>query len=125
MKVSIIHLDLGIGGAERLIVNTSIVLKELVYNVTIITSHHDKKHCFEETNTNGILSNHIIVYGDWIPRNILGKGTAFFAIIRMIYMTIILIINSIIHKIYYNDNYIDYVFIDGVSASIPPPAKHG
>ena len=119
MKIVLIHLDLGIGGAERLVINTSISLKDIGNDVTIITSHHNNNHCFEETKHNGILGNNIIVLGDWIPRHILGKGTAFFAILRMIYMTIILIIYNIYYNIMYRYNYVDIVFMDGVSASIP------
>ena len=119
LKVVLIHLDLGIGGAERLVINTAICLKDIGYDVSILTSHHDHNHCFEETKGNGILGNSINVYGDWIPRHIYGKGTAFFAIIRMIYMTMILILKSIVHKLYNNSNYVDFVFMDGVSESIP------
>jgi alpha-1,3/alpha-1,6-mannosyltransferase len=54
MKVCVLHLDLGIGGAEQLIVNISCCLKELKHNITILTTHHDKNHCFEETKNNGL-----------------------------------------------------------------------
>ena len=119
LKVVIIHLDLGIGGAERLVVNTAVCLKDIGFDVSIFTSHHDCNHCFEETKENGILGNSIHVYGDWIPRHIYGKCTAFFAIIRMIYITVILVLKSIIHNLYYNSKYVHFVFMDGVSASIP------
>ena len=49
MKVIIVHPDLGIGGAERLIVDAAVALKEKGNDVTIYTSHHDKNHCFPET----------------------------------------------------------------------------
>lgn len=42
------------GGAERLVVNAACAFKTLGHDVTIITSHHDQKHCFEETKTGGI-----------------------------------------------------------------------
>lgn len=53
MKIAIIHLDLGIGGAERLVVNIALCLKRMGHDVRILTSHHDKKHCFEETAPGG------------------------------------------------------------------------
>jgi hypothetical protein len=53
MRVTIVHLDLGIGGAEQLIVNIATVLKELGHEVQLLTSHHDKNHCFEETKPDG------------------------------------------------------------------------
>jgi hypothetical protein len=54
MKIAIIHLDLGIGGAERLVVNIALCLKRMGHDVRILTSHHDPKHCFEETAPGGI-----------------------------------------------------------------------
>ena len=42
------HPDLGIGGAERLIIDAAVGLQELGHKVTIFTSHCDPQHCFEE-----------------------------------------------------------------------------
>lgn len=42
------HPDLGIGGAERLIIDAAVGLQELGNKVTIFTSHCDRQHCFEE-----------------------------------------------------------------------------
>ncbi|KAK4937263.1 Alpha-1,3-mannosyltransferase-like protein [Elasticomyces elasticus] len=42
------HPDLGIGGAERLIVDAAVGLQELGHKVTIYTSHCDRSHCFDE-----------------------------------------------------------------------------
>jgi alpha-1,3/alpha-1,6-mannosyltransferase len=56
MKVALIHLDLGIGGAERLVVNIAICLKRMGHEVRILTSHHDLNHCFEETKKGGKLN---------------------------------------------------------------------
>lgn len=42
------HPDLGIGGAERLIVDAAVGLQELGHKVVIFTSHCDPRHCFEE-----------------------------------------------------------------------------
>lgn len=49
MKIRIVHPDLGIGGAERLIVDGAVALKERGHEVIIYTSHHDREHCFPET----------------------------------------------------------------------------
>lgn len=56
MKVTILHLDLGIGGAEQLVVNVGTVMQELGHEVIMLTSHHDPNHCFEETKPNGIIN---------------------------------------------------------------------
>jgi alpha-1,3/alpha-1,6-mannosyltransferase len=42
------HPDLGIGGAERLIIDAAVGLQAQGDQVTIFTSHCDPTHCFEE-----------------------------------------------------------------------------
>lgn len=42
-----------LGGAEQLIVSIGCSLKKMGHDVTIITSHHDHNHCFDETKKNG------------------------------------------------------------------------
>ncbi|TXG66721.1 hypothetical protein EZV62_007996 [Acer yangbiense] len=49
LNIAIIHPDLGIGGAERLIVDAAVQLASHGHNVHVFTAHHDKKRCFEET----------------------------------------------------------------------------
>lgn len=52
MRIAIVHPDLGIGGAERLIVDAAVELKARGHEITIYTSHHDLNHCFPETKRN-------------------------------------------------------------------------
>lgn len=47
-RIVFFHPDLGIGGAERLIVDAAVGLQSRGYKVTIFTSHCDPRHCFEE-----------------------------------------------------------------------------
>jgi alpha-1,3/alpha-1,6-mannosyltransferase len=47
-RVVFFHPDLGIGGAERLVIDAAVGLQELGYKVTIFTSHCDPNHCFDE-----------------------------------------------------------------------------
>jgi len=42
------HPDLGIGGAERLIIDAAVGLQKRGNRVVIFTSHCDPKHCFDE-----------------------------------------------------------------------------
>lgn len=42
------HPDLGIGGAERLIIDAAVGLQNRGHKVVIFTSHCDPKHCFDE-----------------------------------------------------------------------------
>lgn len=53
LNVVIMHLDLGIGGAEQLIVSVAKCVQELGHSVKIMTTHHDLNHCFEETKQQG------------------------------------------------------------------------
>lgn len=42
------HPDLGIGGAERLVVDAAVGLQKRGHKIIIYTSHCDPKHCFPE-----------------------------------------------------------------------------
>ncbi len=46
--VVFIHPDLGIGGAERLVIDAAVGLQSKGHTVTILTSHCDPSHCFDE-----------------------------------------------------------------------------
>ncbi|XP_021769755.1 alpha-1,3/1,6-mannosyltransferase ALG2-like [Chenopodium quinoa] len=83
LKIAIIHPDLGIGGAERLIVDAAMELASHGHNVHIFTSHHDKNRCFEET-LSGIFP--VTVYGDFLPRHILYRFHAVCAYLRCIFV---------------------------------------
>jgi alpha-1,3/alpha-1,6-mannosyltransferase len=47
-KIAFFHPDLGIGGAERLIIDAAVGLQTRGHKVVIFTSHCDPNHCFEE-----------------------------------------------------------------------------
>ncbi|CAN1794625.1 Alpha-1,3/1,6-mannosyltransferase ALG2 [Linum perenne] len=49
LNIAILHPDLGIGGAERLVVDAAVELASQGHKVHIFTAHHDKNRCFEET----------------------------------------------------------------------------
>ncbi|KAL1433447.1 hypothetical protein MTO96_012563 [Rhipicephalus appendiculatus] len=42
-KVCLVHLDLGVGGAERLMVDVGLALRSKGNPVQIVTTHHDKE----------------------------------------------------------------------------------
>jgi len=87
MKIAIFHLDLGIGGAEQLTINSASALKEKGHDVTLFTSHRDPNHCFPEVHpTEGNLP--VVVFGEWIPRHAFGRFFIFFSILRMIYVVL-------------------------------------
>ena len=55
LHVAFVHPDLGIGGAERLVVDAAVGLQSLGHSVVMYTSHHDPRHAFPETR-NGTLT---------------------------------------------------------------------
>ena len=81
------HPDLGIGGAENLIINLALALELKNYKVKIYTPHFDPNRCFEECK-----KLDIEVKGNWFPRTIFGRFIALCAYIRMLLCAIWLVI---------------------------------
>ncbi|KAK3595262.1 hypothetical protein CHS0354_010870 [Potamilus streckersoni] len=108
VQIVFLHPDLGIGGAERAMIDAALALKSKGHSVHFVTAHHDPNHCFQETK-DGTLS--VTAVGDWLPRSLFGRCYALFAYIRMIYAAIYLVFFS----------YIQYqlVICDQISACIP------
>lgn len=85
MKAAFIHPDLGIGGAERLVVDAAAGLKASGDQVTIYTSHFDESHCFDEVKNGNIK---VKCYGDFLPTRVLGRFAIFCAIIRQLFLVL-------------------------------------
>ncbi|KAJ4144340.1 hypothetical protein LMH87_003228 [Akanthomyces muscarius] len=78
------HPDLGIGGAERLVVDAAVGLQEKGAKVVVYTNHCDPNHCFDECR-NGTLD--VRVKGSWlVPRSFFGRFTILCAILRQIHL---------------------------------------
>lgn len=56
----------------------------------------------------------MFVYGDWLPRSLFGKFHVFFAILRNIYLALVLLF---LQRLSYID--IDIIISDQISASVP------
>ncbi|XP_054164974.1 alpha-1,3/1,6-mannosyltransferase ALG2-like [Oppia nitens] len=108
MKILVLHPDLGIGGAERLVVDAALAMKSLSHEIHIVTTHHDQNHCFEETR-NGTLK--VTVVADWMPRSIFNKCYALCAYFRMII--------AAIYVVFFSKLEFDLIFCDQISACIP------
>ncbi|KJE96604.1 alpha-1,3-mannosyltransferase ALG2 [Capsaspora owczarzaki ATCC 30864] len=106
-RIAFVHPDLGIGGAERLVVDAALACTSKGHEVHLFTSHHDPARCFSETR-DGQLPVH--VHGSWFPRNIAGRFYAFCAYLRMI-------ITAIAMALFYPR--FDVVVVDQISACIP------
>lgn len=106
-RVAFIHPDLGIGGAEQLIVSLALALKSRGYEVKIYTPYHDPTHCFPETKDGSLT---VEVRGNWFPRTILGRGVAFCSYVRMLLATLFVVMYG---------GWFDAVVVDQVSAVLP------
>ncbi|KAK5997699.1 Alpha-1,3/1,6-mannosyltransferase alg-2 [Cladobotryum mycophilum] len=78
------HPDLGIGGAERLVVDAAVGLQSRGHHVVIFTNHCDPSHCFDECR-DGTLD--VRVRGEWlVPMSIFNRLTILCAILRHIHL---------------------------------------
>ncbi|KAI0282475.1 alpha-1,3-mannosyltransferase ALG2 [Russula aff. rugulosa BPL654] len=108
LRIAFIHPDLGIGGAERLVVDAAVGLQKLGHTVEIYTSHHDPAHCFDETR-DGTLVVHPI--HPPFPRNIRGKLHILLAHLRQLHLT---------YRLLQTDaSTYDVYFVDQLSTCIP------
>ena len=96
LRVAFVHPDLGIGGAENLMVNAAVALQKKGHTVRVYTAHHDESHCFAETRGDGALASCITVHGDWLPRSLLrtGKGQVLCAIARTAFASLVLLLTG-------------------------------
>ena len=79
----------------------------------------------------GVLNGCIEIYGDWLPRHLFGKCTAFCAILRMLYISLVVLLVHLQRQLKgrfslksiattrSSDYHDELVFMDGVSASLP------
>ncbi|KAK8160958.1 mannosyltransferase [Phyllosticta citrichinensis] len=110
-KIVFFHPDLGIGGAERLVVDAAVGLQNLGHKVTIFTSHCDPKHCFDEAR-DGTLD--VRVRGDSLfPPSILGRFSILCAILRQIHLILAIAFSEL------RELKPDVFFVDQLSAGIP------
>ncbi|KAM9642597.1 alpha-1,3/1,6-mannosyltransferase ALG2 isoform 1-T1 [Trichechus inunguis] len=107
-SVLFLHPDLGVGGAERLVLDAALALRARGCDVQIWTAHYDPGHCFAESRE---LPVHCA--GDWLPRSLGwgGRGAALCAYVRMIYLALYVMLCSGVE--------FDVVVCDQVSACIP------
>ena len=108
-KIAFIHPDLGIGGAERLVVDAAVGLQELGHNIKVYTSHCEPSHCFEEVS-DGTLD--VSVYGDFLPSTFLSRFHILFAILRQFYLVVRLIVSGEVTQY-------DFFVVDQLSFCVP------
>ncbi|CAE6434311.1 unnamed protein product [Rhizoctonia solani] len=112
LRVCILHPDLGIGGAERLIVDAALGLQKRGHTVHIYTSYHDPNHAFDET-TDGTLSVRYIKPP--LPRHVFGALHILLAILRQLHLVITLLFLVYSRK----ESPYDVFLVDQLSACVP------
>eukprot|EP00892_Ulva_mutabilis_P010438 jgi/Ulvmu1/7767/UM039_0076.1 len=107
--VAFCHLDLGLGGAERFVVDAALELQAAGHDVKMYTSHYDQSRCLEDTQH---LSVHTV--GVWIPRTICGLFTVLCSWARMTAIALHLAwIGATKKQIF------DVIIVDQVSVIVP------
>lgn len=89
-RLTFIHLDLGIGGAEQLVLQLAHASKAAgCANLELWTTRCDANHCFASLRPGtGALHSSLRVYGKWIPAELWGKGRALCSTLRLWYLTL-------------------------------------
>jgi alpha-1,3/alpha-1,6-mannosyltransferase len=95
--VVFIHLDLGIGGAESLVLNLAKATLPVESSqtssststgtISIYTTHCSPTHCYDEVKPSGPLHSYLNIRGGWLPRSTALGGTALCSALRMMYLT--------------------------------------
>jgi len=111
LKVCFVHPDLGIGGAEKLVVDAAVGVQSKGHHVEIFTSFHDPnpRRSFPETN-DGTLR--VSVHGNWLPYHAVGRFQLVKALLRFLWLSIVVLRR---HK----QNPFDIMFVDQISATLP------
>ena len=92
LHVVFIHLDLGIGGAEQLVLQLASASQELGHRLDLVTTRCDPTHCFGAVQPGGKLHQNLHVYGTWLPANLGGLATALCSTIRILWLTVVVLL---------------------------------
>jgi alpha-1,3/alpha-1,6-mannosyltransferase len=106
LRIGFVHPQLGVGGAERLVLDAASCLQQAGHRVTIVTSRLDRDHCFEHAR-DGTLD--VRAYGDFLPLQVAGRLVAPCNIGRTCYAALRLALTR---------GRFDVIFADLVSQSI-------
>ncbi|BGP13577.1 hypothetical protein JCM10213_008714 [Rhodosporidiobolus nylandii] len=100
LRIAFVHPDLGLGGAERLVVDAAVELQKRGHDVEVFTSYHEdgpKGRSFEETR-DGTLRVHVL--GNSIfPRSVFGRFTIICAMLRQLHLTFSFLLASFLYHL--------------------------
>lgn len=88
LKIVFIHLDLGIGGAEQLVLQLAHSVHAKEHEIELVTTRCDANHCFSSVAPGGLLHSNLRVWGRWIPQDVLGLGRALCSTLRLLYLAL-------------------------------------
>ncbi|GAA6061603.1 hypothetical protein JCM10212_000911 [Sporobolomyces blumeae] len=100
LRIAFIHPDLGLGGAERFVVDAAVALQERGHDVELFTSFHQdgpKGRSFEETR-NGTLKVHVLG-NSLFPRSFFGRFTIVCAILRQVHLVAQFLLATLLHHL--------------------------
>ncbi|PVV01631.1 hypothetical protein BB560_003943 [Smittium megazygosporum] len=110
LNIAFVHPNLGIGGAERLMVDSALGLQKLGHKVIIYTMYHDRNHCFKET-IDGTLE--VRVRGNTLfPKSINNSFHIFCTTLQSLHLSFTLMREDPNAKI-------DIVIVDQIASPIP------
>lgn len=107
LQVAFIHPDLGIGGAEQLVVNLALSCQKLNWKVKLYTPSYDPSRAFKEIK-NGTLP--LEIHGNIFPRRIFGKFHALCEYIRVFLCAL--------YVLFFGGHY-DFIVLDQIPFPIP------
>ncbi|KAF2763975.1 mannosyltransferase, partial [Teratosphaeria nubilosa] len=112
-NIIFVHPDLGIGGAERLVVDAAVGLQSAGHHITVLTSYRDTNHCFDEAR-DGTLD--VRVRGDAVfPPSLAGRLSILFQILRQ--LALVVSTGVVSNELKLLDP--DIIIVDQLSACIP------
>ncbi|KAL0221720.1 hypothetical protein RCL1_001574 [Eukaryota sp. TZLM3-RCL] len=112
LRIAFLHPDLGLGGAERLVVDAAAGLVDRNHQVAFWTSFFDPNRCFDE-----LKNIPVHVHGNWFPRCFFNKFFALCAYLRTFLTTITFIFHFLLPKNKSERPHL--VFVDQVAVVVP------
>lgn len=107
MRIAFLHPDMGIGGAEQLVVNLAMSCKQLGHYVKIFTPSYDPTRALEQIKDGTI---DLEVRGNFFPRRIFGKFHALCEYIRVFL--------AAIYLLFFGGDF-DVIIVDQIPLAIP------
>eukprot|EP00922_Rhytidocystis_sp_ex-Travisia-forbesii_P068388 GHVS01101853.1.p1 GENE.GHVS01101853.1~~GHVS01101853.1.p1 ORF type:complete len:153 (+),score=20.78 GHVS01101853.1:142-600(+) len=105
-SIAVVHLDLGMGGAEQLIAHAAVGLRRRGHNVQILTTFYDR-----ERAPPACKEMDIVEVARWFPRTVMGRFTAICSVIRIFILAL--------YMLYKGGCSYDVIMVDQVSALNP------